>query len=88
MRSHFFLGFFIAICLVACASFNFDRYGWDYAHQKLLHYETADKDLPTTVCDNGDGKFKCVVLFSSDFYRLKTDYEAMSAALKLCQKGQ
>lgn len=85
MKRGFIFGFCLACTLIACASFKFDRYGLDLAKQKLLHYESAAKDLPLSTCDNSDGKFKCVVLFSDEFYRLKNDYEQLVAQLAECQ---
>lgn len=85
MKKPFLIGLLLGITLVSCVSFTYDRYGLSLKNQRLLHYSKSDKDLPLNVCDETDG-YKCVVMFKDEFYQMKAEYEAIAAALKICEK--
>lgn len=83
----FLLGFISGLCIVACTSFSFDRYGVSLREQKLKHYDKPAKDLDLNVCDEGDPpNYKCVAMFTDEFYALKSEYERCQASLVLCEK--
>lgn len=83
----FSLGFLFALTVLSCASFEYVRFGLNLEDQKLLHFKDPSQDRPLSDCSRGsDNKFKCVVLFADDFYKLKSDYERMVEQLKNCQR--
>lgn len=86
MKRGFIFGVILSFALIACTSFTYDRYGLDLTKQKLLHYAKPEKDLPLSACDNGNGIFKCVVMFGDEFYSMKTEYEQCQTKLAACQK--
>ena len=86
-RASFIYGFFLALTIIACSSFGYTRFGYDYEGQRLLHWQDSAKDLPANSCSRGeDGTFKCIVMFSDDFYKLKEDYQRLVDALEECQR--
>jgi len=86
----FLAGWWVCLILVGCAGFTFRYYGLEgvrYEDGKLLGAEPKD-DLPFSACaPDGRVKQKCVVMFVSEFFKLKTDYEDTKEQLKQCQQG-
>lgn len=78
-----------ALATASCASFAFKYYGLDgvsYADGKLLGPEPKD-DLPFSRCEPDPGdKGKCVVMFGSEFFALKLDYQDTKNKLKRCER--
>ena len=60
--------------LVSCSSpgFYYDRYG--LGDGKLLHFDDPKKDRSVSECGPG---YKCVVMFSNEFYKMKSDFERL-----------
>jgi hypothetical protein len=80
----FFLGLFVALTLSACGSvqFLYKFYTFDYENNMLLGPKPSD-DLKTEICSKvPDNKYKCVVMKTDEFFRLKTDYEKQKVKIK------
>lgn len=86
----FLLGAVSAFLITACAglSFSYKFYGMQlasYENGKLLGPTAAD-DLPMTTCQpDASAVGKCVVLATSEFYRLKADFMMLEQQLQDCQ---
>lgn len=91
MKKYFALGFALAIILIGCASFTYDRYGVKLGdtieNSTLLHHDKSAKDLPLDRCREVNGEFQCVAMFADEFYQMKTGYEQCQDRLVLCEKS-
>ncbi len=84
--------FFILVgCLwlLSCASVAFKYYGLSevtYDHGILLG-PTEKDDLPFSKCaPSSQVRNPCVVMFATEFFAMKQDYEDTKQKLKECQK--
>lgn len=85
----FGIGFLFALLLVGCAGFSYHYYGLDgvtYEHGMLLGPKEKD-DLPFSQCaPNASSKHPCVVMFASEFFKFRQDYEDVKMRLAQCEK--
>lgn len=78
-------GIGFGVALVACASFSYKYYAWDYENHMLLGHTAAD-DLADSICrGDSQAKTKCMVETVDEFFRMKSDFEKCESALKTCQ---
>ena len=82
------LAFLLGLSITACISFSYDRFGLDLENEKLLHYQTASKDLPLSRCAKVNGEFTCVVMFGEEFFKMKSEHERLIKQLADCQGGR
>lgn len=91
VRRDFIVGFFAAIALVSCAGAGYRYYGLaevDYNKGTLLGPKEK-YDLPFSKCaPSATSKNPCVVMFATDFFTLKKDYEDTKMRLKECEKSK
>ncbi len=87
----FSIGFVCALFLVGCAGFTYRYFGLaevDYEHGKLLGPKEKD-DLPFSKCaPNAVSKHPCVIMFTTDFFAFRQDYEDVKAKLIACEKAK
>jgi hypothetical protein len=91
-RKFFLAGMVSALLLVGCASmFGYQYYELDGIQVwsgKLLA-DQPEHDLPFAVCQPKEGNQNpCVVILSSEFFRLKRDYLSLEDRLKSCEEGK
>lgn len=89
MKQAFGLGMIFGLSLMGCAGLTFKYYGLSgviYDHGMLLGPKPQD-DLPFSKCaPSASSKNPCVVMFATDFFALKQDYEDTQQKLKDCEK--
>jgi hypothetical protein len=89
-KRSFVVGFFSAIFLMSCAGMTVKYYGMAgviYEHGKLLGPKDKD-DLPFSKCaPTATSKNPCVVMFATDFHKLKQDYQDTKMRLIECEKS-
>lgn len=82
------LGFLIAGC--AGATFAYKYYGIDsvrYDQGKLLGPK-PENDIPFNACEpSAQSKHPCVIMFASEFFKLKQDYMDTQDKLNQCQSS-
>lgn len=88
-RTSFILGFVCCLLVLGCAGASFKYYGlaeFDYNQGVLLGPKPKD-DLPFSRCaPTGNVAHPCIIMFSTEFFALKQDYEDTKQKLKECQK--
>lgn len=86
---YFTLGVAWCALVASCAGLTYKYYGMKdvvYEHGMLLGPSDAE-DLPFSKCaPNGQSKHPCVVMFATEFFEFKKDYEDTKQKLKECQK--
>lgn len=80
-------GLILGLLAVGCAGFTFKYYGLAaVSYDGTLLGPSADKDVPFSRCAPTEAdKGPCVIMFTSEFFALKTDYQNLKAQLKECQ---
>lgn len=90
MVRSFSLGFICCLFLMGCMGFSYRYYGLSiasYTGTLLGPREQDDKNFLT--CEpTSDNKSPCVVMYTSDFLALKTDYLDIQNQLNACQHGK
>jgi hypothetical protein len=86
----FTAGFIFAIILVGCASVSFP---YKYYNPQFLNYDgtllgaKVEDDLPSNLCAPREGaKSPCVVMFTHDFFGMKSEFLDMQNRLQECQQ--
>ncbi len=86
---YFWFGFIVALTLVACAGLKPHYYGLSdvqFDHGMLLGPKASD-DLPFSKCaPSAQQAQPCVIMFSTEFFALKQDYEDLQQKLIACEK--
>jgi len=90
VSKEFLIGFVACLLLIACAGAGFKYYGMKdvvFDHGMLLG-PAEKEDLSFSKCaPNAQSKFPCVVMFATEFFAMKQDYEDTKQKLKECQKS-
>jgi hypothetical protein len=91
LKRAFACGFVFALILAGCAGFSYHYYGLaevDFEHGTLLGPKPKD-DLPFSKCaPNAQSKHPCVVMFTSEFFALRQEYDDVKTRLSDCEKGK
>jgi len=89
VSKEFLTGALVSLILMACAGAGFKYYGMQgvsFENGTLLGPTSVD-DLPFSRCmPNNLSKNPCIVMFASEFFALKQDYEDVKQKLKDCEK--
>lgn len=90
LRHSFVSGFMIAIVCMGCAGFSYKYYGMngmDYSKGKLLGPDEG-QDLDFYVCQpTPASKNPCVIMKTTEFFKMKLEHEDMKNKLKECEKS-
>lgn len=92
IKNSFISGYLICMLMVGCAGVSFRYYGLkdaSYTYGTLLGPKDTD-DLAFSKCaPTQDLKNPCVVMFASEFFELKRDYERLKLKVAtLCAGGK
>jgi hypothetical protein len=91
LKRAFIFGFLSALFLLGCAGFSYRYYGVsevDYEHGTLLGPKPKD-DLPFSKCaPSAQTQHPCVVMFTTEFYALRQDYDDLKNRLIACEKAK
>jgi hypothetical protein len=80
----------LTACLLSCASFafNYRYHALDLPNSKLIG-DVPEHDEEMAVCNPiADNKFPCFVVKSTEWFKIKRDYEELSQRLKACETGK
>lgn len=86
----FILGFMCCALLFGCASFAYTTYGLDgvnYSNGKLLAAKPEGDKAFMECAPTAAIKHPCVVLFATEWFRLKQDFIDTQNKLKTCEAG-
>lgn len=83
------------LILYACASDSYTYYGLNVSRiekpeleKGLLLHKDPKKDLDLTEClPTKKNVSPCIVVFSSEYFKMKRDFEEMKIRLEACEKG-
>lgn len=85
-------GIAIGVLLMAgCgATFTYRYFGLaPMSYDGMLLGPTASQDIPFSACAPKPGVARpCVVVFASEWFRLKADYQSLVESLKSCQNAR
>lgn len=91
MRS-FFLGFCLALTLLACAAAPIFPYKFYHlagnSFSGTLQGPTPKDDIPFERCMPVNGKQQCVIVFYTELSALIKDYKQTKSDLISCQRGR
>ena len=86
-KKSFLIGFGCCAFLLGCAAFPYHYYAFDYQHGTLVGATPKD-DLPVVACAAIPGtQYPCMIVKTSEFFKLKADYLKAHQDLQDCQNG-
>lgn len=80
----------IQFAFLACAGFSYRYYGLDLPrYDGMLLGEKPKDDVPFSRCEPDEmDRGKCVVMFVSEFEKMRRDMVETKERLKACEKGK